>query len=427
LKKIFIIIFFLSTGLSLYSQSSWIKQICPTNTFLKKCVFADSLYGWAIGDSGIIINTANGGNTWSVQYRKSDHYFRDIFFLNKYSGWAVAWINDQVNYGSVIYKTTNSGINWNYQNFPDSNVYMNCIYFLNPNKGFLGCAGYFSSIFFTTDAGNNWLPCNVDSSFFSNFPVNTIDFYNSNTGFALGGYYDISGIIWRTTNGGLSWNEKSVGPEPMNGIAYLDSVNYLVSGGDYEYGASILKTSNAGNNWEYIPLNEFGIGYNISLRTTTEGYIPLGFSRTVLKSTNRGNNWIPFAFPDSASIYYICFVNSRNGWGVGYDGAVYKYDPNPSYIHNLSSVIPENISLLQNYPNPFNSSTVLKFILENNSFVNIIIYDITGKELMTLLNRRLYKGENSVLFTNRNLSSGIYFYKISAENSYKFGKMIILN
>jgi len=194
-----------------------------------------------------------------------------------------------------------------------------------------------------------------------------------------------------------------------------------------------MKTSDAGLNWEYISLNEFGIGYNISFRTRSDGYIPLGFSRSVLKSTDGGNNWNSFAFPDSASIYYINFKDNRNGWAVGNNGVIYKYNPNSTHINNISSFVPGDISLYQNYPNPFNSSTVLKFILQKDSYVNITIYDITGKEIITILNRRLDKGENSVLFTNMNLSSGIYFYKITAEQnmspekSIKFGKMVILN
>jgi len=194
-----------------------------------------------------------------------------------------------------------------------------------------------------------------------------------------------------------------------------------------------MKTSDAGLNWEYISLNEFGIGYNISFRTHSDGYIPLGFSRTVLKSTDGGSNWSYFAFTDSASIYYINFKDNRNGWAVGSNGAIYKYNPNSTHINNISSFVPGDISLYQNYTNPFNSSTVLKFILQKDSYVNITVYDITGKEMITILNRRLNKGENSVLFTNMNLSSGIYFYKITAEQnlslekSTKFGKMVIFN
>lgn len=433
MKKILIIILFILFLQPLYSQVSWIKQNSPTNTFLKKCIFTDTLNGWAYGDSGIIINTTNGGNNWLLQYKKSDHYFRNIFFLNKFTGWAIAWINNQINYGSVIYKTTNSGINWSYQNFPDSNFFINCIYFLNQDKGFLGCAGYFCPILSTTNSGVNWFPSNIDSSIVSNFPVNNIEFYNSNTGFASGGYFDIAGIIWKTTNGGLNWSAKSVAPEPVNEITFSDSINFVAAGGDYEYGASLLKTSDAGINWEYISLNEFGIGYNISFRTRSDGYIPLGFSRTVLKSTDGGSNWSSFAFPDSASIYYINFKDNRNGWAVGSNGAIYKYNPNSTHINNISSFVPGDISLYQNYPNPFNSSTVLKFILQKDSYVNITVYDITGKEMITILNRRLNKGENSVLFTNMNLSSGIYFYKITAEQnlslekSTKFGKMVIFN
>jgi photosystem II stability/assembly factor-like uncharacterized protein len=393
-------------------------------------VFSDSLNGWAIGDSGIIINTTNGGNNWFLQYKKTDHFLTDIFFVNKYLGWGVAWRNNQVNYGSLIYKTTNSGINWSYQGYPDTNIFINCIVFLNSNTGYMGCYGSFNPILKTTNAGINWLPCSIDSSVYANFPVKTIQFFNQNTGLALGGYFDIAGVIWKTTNGGLNWNTKSVGPEPLSCVAFIDSNNFLASGGDYEFGASIVKTSNAGINWQYSTFNEFGIGYNISFRTLNEGYIPLGFARTILKSTNSGANWLVTVSPDSSSIYYINFVDPQHGWGVGDQGAIYKFNSASTSINNITTEIPDEIGLLQNYPNPFNSSTVIKFYLRNESVIKISLYDITGKELMEILNKKLSRGENNVRFTNKNLPSGIYFYKINAINfniPAKYGKLVIIN
>ena len=430
MKRIFIIILFLSACLSVFSQNSWIKQFSPTNTFLKKCVFADSSYGWAIGDSGIIINTTSGGNNWMIQYRKTDHFFTDIFFLDKFSGWAIAWMNNQLNYGSLIYKTTNSGINWTYQDYPDTTLFINSIMFLNSNTGFMGCYGSFNAILRTSNAGLSWIPSSIDSSVYSNYPVKTIQFYNQNIGLALGGYFDIAGVIWKTTNGGLHWNVNPVGPEPLNSVVFLDSSNFIAAGGDYEYGASLIQTSNAGLNWLYTTFNEFGIGYNISFRTASEGYIPLGFARTFMKSTNAGINWSTNIFTDSASIYYIFFTDPQHGWAVGDQGAIYKFNHASTYIRNISAEISDEISMIQNYPNPFNSSTTIKFYLKNDSYIKVTLYDITGKELMDIFKNKLGRGENIMKFSNKYLSSGIYFYKIEALDNnaaVKFGKMVIIN
>src|SRR5438034_6836673 len=93
----------------LYSDSLWIPQHSPTSNWLFKCSFADSLNGWAAGDSGIIIHTSNGGLNWSKQNNTFNIFINDIFCLNARIGWAVAVGNF---YGSVIIHTTNGGINW---------------------------------------------------------------------------------------------------------------------------------------------------------------------------------------------------------------------------------------------------------------------------------------------------------------------------
>ncbi|MDD5361479.1 MAG: T9SS type A sorting domain-containing protein, partial [Ignavibacteria bacterium] len=70
----------------------------------------------------------------------------------------------------------------------------------------------------------------------------------------------------------------------------------------------------------------------------------------------------------------------------------------------------------QNYPNPFNPSTNIYFTLPVRSHVTIKVFDITGKEIKTLINELKPAGSHSVIFDASNLSSGIYFYRIHASN-----------
>jgi hypothetical protein len=90
-----------------------------------------------------------------------------------------------------------------------------------------------------------------------------------------------------------------------------------------------------------------------------------------------------------------------------------------------NSNLPAEYSLSQNYPNPFNPSTKIDFSIPQDGKVSIKIYDITGKEVSTLLNTGLNAGYHTVNFNASNLSSGIYFYTISAGNFSKTLKMII--
>ncbi|TAK58377.1 MAG: T9SS type A sorting domain-containing protein [Bacteroidetes bacterium] len=86
-------------------------------------------------------------------------------------------------------------------------------------------------------------------------------------------------------------------------------------------------------------------------------------------------------------------------------------DANP----DLNADVPESFSVYQNYPNPFNPTTTISFYLPAASATTIKIYDLLGKEVMTILDRQdLEYGEQSFTFDGANLPSGVYFFRISA-------------
>jgi hypothetical protein len=100
-------------------------------------------------------------------------------------------------------------------------------------------------------------------------------------------------------------------------------------------------------------------------------------------------------------------------------------------ISTISSNVPDKNSLHQNYPNPFNPATNIKFDLTKQGFVSFKIYDILGKEVASLVNEELKPGFYSVKFSSdmitlNNLSSGIYFYKLTTDNFTEIKKMLFI-
>ena len=93
---------------------------------------------------------------------------------------------------------------------------------------------------------------------------------------------------------------------------------------------------------------------------------------------------------------------------------------------NEGSNIPEIYSLEQNYPNPFNPSTSIQFRIPENSFVSLKIYNVLGKEVITLLNEEKNAGTYDVNFNATNLASGVYFYKLEASNFVQTKKMMLM-
>ncbi len=97
-----------------------------------------------------------------------------------------------------------------------------------------------------------------------------------------------------------------------------------------------------------------------------------------------------------------------------------------STITGIAENIPNEFALHQNYPNPFNPSTTIKFDLPEKSNVSIVIYNVLGQTISTLLNEELNAGYHEVKFSAENLSSNIYFYRIKTDNNVAVKKMMVI-
>ncbi len=123
--------------------------------------------------------------------------------------------------------------------------------------------------------------------------------------------------------------------------------------------------------------------------------------------------------------------------GIGIAYGTYGYSMNQSYdslkgcvingvlygdtsilvgINQLSNEVPKHFSLSQNYPNPFNPATNIKFQIPHAGFVKLIIFDLLGREIQTLVNEQLSAGTYEADFDGGSLPSGVYYYRLEAED-----------
>ena len=87
--------------------------------------------------------------------------------------------------------------------------------------------------------------------------------------------------------------------------------------------------------------------------------------------------------------------------------------------------IPTEFGLSQNYPNPFNPSTKISFGIKESGFTTLKVYDILGREVVTLVNTQLTAGNYGVDFSGKGLSSGIYFYRLTSGTFGEMKKMVL--
>ena len=89
------------------------------------------------------------------------------------------------------------------------------------------------------------------------------------------------------------------------------------------------------------------------------------------------------------------------------------------------SGLPSDFRLFQNYPNPFNPQTSIRYTVLSSTYVNLIVYDILGREVTTLVNEEKYSGMYEVVFDASHLSSGIYFCRLTTGKYTETKKMVL--
>jgi hypothetical protein len=99
---------------------------------------------------------------------------------------------------------------------------------------------------------------------------------------------------------------------------------------------------------------------------------------------------------------------------------------NTTGINNQESLSPRSFELNQNYPNPFNPSTTISYSIPQQSVVTLKVYDILGNEVATLVNEVQQVGNHIITFNAGKLTSGIYFYKLTAGGFVQTKKMILM-
>jgi hypothetical protein len=257
----------------------------------------------------------------------------------------------------------------------------------------------------------------------------------------------------RSTNGGTNWGadtQLTFGTsESYNAAVCVSGSAVNVAWQDTRFGAEeifYMRSSDGGLNWssENRMTSNSGISWypsisvaqnnvHLAWQDNTSGNYEIYYDR----STDGGINWdqILQLTNDTAeslrpsiavldSLVHVVWNNKRDGNFEVY----YKRNPtgNPVGINNISGIIPSAYSLSQNYPNPFNPVTNVKFSIVSSGLVKIVVYDIMGREVQTMVNERLQPGTYETTFDGSTLTSGVYFYKMITYTYTETKKMILL-
>lgn len=327
--------------------------------------------------------------------------------------------------GNGVFLSTNSGTSWTPYNSGLQSLYIRALSGIQTGTFstllFAGTNGVYRS----ADNGASWTSANngLTSGIVNTFLVTETNiFAGTNSG------------VFLSTNSGTYWTVAGLSSKDINALA-VSGTNLFAGVGIYPYG--IFLSTNNGINWEDVSTGLPNLPIRTLVVSGTNLFAGVGNDITgggVYMTSNNGGSWIQKnqgfnVIPSVGSIFIendYLFAGTGGQTGL-YGQSVWRRTLSEIIgIKQVSEFIPNNYSLSQNYPNPFNPTTNIEFSLTEKSFVKMIVFDITGKEVAELVNENLSAGTFRYEFNAENLPSGLYFYKLVTDKFSKTKRMILI-
>lgn len=388
---------------------------------------------WICGDSGVVFKTSNPwGNPPSFRYVNNGLSNQLMLKTMCAIDTNTALVAGNIGANTYVYRTSNSGLNWA-PVFIQPNGFINSIWFKSPTIGFMaGNPVGRWSLWRTTNGGVSW-----DST------GRYLPQAGSEQGFAnsmrLGGDSIWMGTnnsrIYFSSNHGLTWAVKTTGSHQNTYAIYFWAPNQAYAGSD-----SLLQSVDWGMTWTVVP-NTPGTGIFSGLVGGNPGVDsyggPVFYSRSERLYYNISNPWVLFPTTNSGTFTYLFKARERSSGnsfsystmiGLRANGVVWICNCAWGGITTIGNNIPSEFMLHQNYPNPFNPATKIRFDVPVQSAGNVklAVYDILGNKVVMLVNEHLAAGTYEAEFDGSNISSGLYFYKFEAGNYTETKKMLLV-
>jgi photosystem II stability/assembly factor-like uncharacterized protein len=413
--------FFLVTLFSVNGAiAQWVQQNSGTTNTLNSVYFTEVNTGYAVGDSGTILKTMDGGSNWQLQNSGVSSSLNSVYFYDSNTGYTVG------DSGTIL-KTTNGGILWTNQ-FTDILKGMNSIYFTNIDTGYIvGDQDDTCYILKTINGGNLWsIIYTYCPQQYNYHTLNSVHFPETNTGYCVGTYSNglwTSGHVLKTTNGGADWTVQLVG-------GVLKSVYFLNPDTGYVVGhisgiksgpESIARTTDGGLNWHgcdtvwYYPFH-FNSVYFTDANTGYSVGSDNWSNSAIIKTLNGGIDWTIY---DSLIANYlgvlmsVHFPAKDTGYIVGRGGAILKTTNGGGGLGIDDHY--QATSILTLSPNPASTNITIETPTKGFIYIN----NLSGQQL---LQQEIIEAKTTI--DVRAMSSGVYSIKLVDENGVHTGKII---
>ncbi|MDT4290026.1 YCF48-related protein [Methylomonas sp. MO1] len=272
----------------------------PKLANLYSVYFVDTSNGWAVGEDGVILVTADGAKSWQLQISGTKEILNSVHFVNPAHGWVVGQ-------AGVILATADGGKSWKNQ-ASVAGSHLNSVTFSDELHGW--AVGDLGAILATADGGQTWQAQAKNA----NQIFQSVDFIDNRRGWAVG----TGGRIVATTDGGNTWQS-----QPNQVSQFLRSVRLLkdgLRGWVAGTNGTLVATTDGGLSWRILTSGTSGELRNVKFSQNGSHGWAVGADGTIVASADGGNSWQAASQKVFSSVQ---FMNNRQlGWVIGADGAV---------------------------------------------------------------------------------------------------------
>ena len=423
--------FLLLCSISLTAQLQWrpLTSIVSNgnNQRFDDVFFLNNDLGWALnGSNATVYKTTDGGDTWINQLSEltptlpENYYFRNIEFLNENIGF-VGTLN------GVFLKTIDGGTNWtkvtNFSTNPPAICGLDAV----GVSTVYGCGAYFSPAYIikSIDSGETWQY--IDMSMYANALVEIL-FNDENVGF-VAGKNDKGGVILKTTDGGITWEEVFNTTIPGE---YVWKLELLPSNSNIVFGAvesiaplkgKLVKSTDNGISWisKELPYTSIqAVGFVTENHGWMGGYTEAVTSMPFLETIDGGATWNEIGVGSNLNRIFI--FNDQLAYASG--TTIYKFSDNnlatPKFSESNRKALITSVQ-----PNPIKDKLNLTVIFDKIDHIVIELYDESGRFIKMLQKDEIKKAETMNYTFDFPYPKGVYILNLhndTGRQSVKFVK-----